>query len=101
MALAVGAFGEESSAVGVGGDELDNSAPNSGSVYVFEREDGAWAQRSYVKASNPGNGDLFGFRIAMSSDAGTLAIGAYGESSGASDDQLDDAKPDAGAVYIY
>jgi hypothetical protein len=33
--LAVGAYGEDSAAQGVGGDEADDSAGNSGAVYIF------------------------------------------------------------------
>src|SRR5690606_20389410 len=41
-ALAVGAFGEDSAATGVGGDQLDNSASGSGAVYVFKRSGSVW-----------------------------------------------------------
>ena len=33
--LAVGAIGEDSIATGVGGDPLDNTAPDSGATYIF------------------------------------------------------------------
>ena len=33
--LAVGAPGEDSSATGIGGDQLDDSAPDSGAVYLY------------------------------------------------------------------
>ena len=34
--LAVGAYREASNATGVNGNQADNSAPNSGAVYVFD-----------------------------------------------------------------
>lgn len=34
-ALAVGAFGEDSSAVGINGDQTDNAAGGSGAVYLY------------------------------------------------------------------
>lgn len=34
--IVVGAFGEDSNATGVGGDQLDNSASGSGAVFVFD-----------------------------------------------------------------
>ena len=33
--LAVGAFGEDSLATGVGGSQVDNSAPSAGAAYVY------------------------------------------------------------------
>jgi hypothetical protein len=34
--LAVGAFGEDSAATGVGGNQADNSASQAGAVYVYQ-----------------------------------------------------------------
>jgi hypothetical protein len=34
--LAVGAFGEDSSATGVGGNQADSSASQAGAVYVYQ-----------------------------------------------------------------
>jgi hypothetical protein len=53
----------------------------------------------YVKASNPGTNDEFGFSIALSEDGGTLAVGAPYEGSDASGEG--DALANAGAVYVY
>ncbi len=50
----VGAFGEDSHAAGVNGDQLDNSAINSGAAYVFTRDGTTWSQQAYLKASNSG-----------------------------------------------
>jgi hypothetical protein len=33
--LAVGANGEDSNATGIGGDQVDNSAPFAGAVYLY------------------------------------------------------------------
>lgn len=57
----------------------------------------------YVKASNTGANDLFGFSVALSSDGNTLAIGAMGESSSTSgiNTTPDDNATQAGAVYIF
>ena len=57
----VGAYGEDSAAVGVNGNQNDNSAPSSGAAYVFVRSGGTWAQQAYLKASNTGAGDFFGW----------------------------------------
>jgi hypothetical protein len=100
--LAVGAFGEDSAAQGVGGDQADDSAGDSGAVYLFRRSGTAWQQEAYLKASNTGTGDAFGIGVALSND--TLAVGAYGEGSaaqGVDGDQADDSAGQSGAVYLF
>jgi FG-GAP repeat/Divergent InlB B-repeat domain len=100
--LVVGAEGEASRATGVNGNQADNSAPNSGAVYVFTRTNGVWTQQAYLKASNTGAGDSFGFEIALSGD--TLAVGAPGEASsatGVNGKQADNSAPNSGAVYVF
>lgn len=102
--LAVGAKGEDSIATGVGGDATDNSADNSGAVYIFARHDNDWSQQAYVKASNTDRGDEFGGSVALAADGQTLAVGALGESSnatGVNGDANDNSADKAGAVYIF
>ena len=102
--FAVGSVRESSSATGVGGDQLDNSAYQSGAVYVFRKTGSSWAQEAYVKASNTGGSDWFGGALALSTDGSTLAVGATGESSsaaGVDGDQANDAMRNAGAVYVF
>ena len=100
--LVVGAPQEDSNATGVNGNQADNSAPNSGAVYVFTRTGGVWTQQAYLKASNTDAGDQFGVFIALSGD--TLAVGAQFEASnatGVNGDQTDNSAPQAGAVYVF
>jgi cysteine-rich repeat protein len=100
--LAVGAWGENSAATGVNGNQDDNSAQYSGAVYVFRRTGTAWLQETYLKASNTGAFDDFGISVALSGD--TLAVGASGEASaatGVNGNQADDSAPGSGAVYIF
>ena len=101
--LAVGGQGEDSSATGINGNQADNSARNSGAVYVFTRDDaGLWSQEAYIKASNTDANDLFGISVSLSGD--TLAVGAPGEGSavtGIDGDQFDNTAPGSGAVYIF
>ncbi len=103
--LAVGARNEESAAIGVNGDQADNSEVRAGAVYVFTRESGGvWTQQAYVKASNTDGGDQFGRRVALSDDGNTLAVGAVQESSaatGVNGDQADNSAVSAGAVYMF
>jgi hypothetical protein len=101
--LAVGAYLEDSAATGVGGDQVDNAAGNAGAVYVLTRSGATWSQEAYVKASNTDVSDLFGYRVALSADGTTLAVGARSEASAATGidgDQADNAAPGAGAVYV-
>ncbi len=100
--LAVGAYNEDSAATGVDGDETNDSAADSGAVYVFARSAGEWSQQAYLKASNTGEGDTFGRVLALSGD--TLAVGAHGESSaatGVNGDPNDDSAFQSGAVYVF
>ncbi|ENM5740366.1 FG-GAP repeat protein [Vibrio mimicus] len=101
--LAVGAEDEDSSSTGINGLDSDNSAENSGAVYVY-RFDGAWSQQAYVKASNTGAHEHFGSSVALSSDGNTLAVGAVYENSsstGINGVESDDSAVKSGAVYVY
>src|SRR5262245_31788006 len=102
--LAVGAILEDSSARGINGNQMDNSAESSGAVYVFARSGTTWAQQAYVKASNTDAGDQFGWSVALNHDGTTLAVGAQSEASGGAGinaNQADNAAADAGAAYVY
>ncbi|MFZ5820640.1 MAG: S-layer homology domain-containing protein, partial [Chloroflexota bacterium] len=100
--ILVGAYGEDSSATGVDGNQADNSAYNAGAAYVFTREGAVWSQQAYFKASNTGASDYFGYSTSISGD--TLMVGAYGEDSsaaGTNGDQGDNSANNAGAVYAF
>lgn len=57
--------------------------------------------RTFLKASNVGEGDQFGSSVAISADGTTLAVGAPMEASGLADDEADNTAPSAGAVYVF
>jgi trimeric autotransporter adhesin len=100
--LAVGAFGEDSLATGVNGNQADNSASGSGAVYVFVRSGASWSQQAYLKASNTNGDDRFGWSVSLSGD--TLAVGAFYEDSaatGVNGNQADNSAADSGAVYLF
>jgi hypothetical protein len=111
--LAVGAVWESGAATGINGNQKDLTIPQAGAVYVFVRTGGRWVQQAYVKASNtgnrgegdlPGEGDQFGFSLALSGDGNTLAVGAPSEDSsttGVNGNQADEGFNSAGAVYVY
>lgn len=93
---------EDSNAVGVNGNQTDNSASRSGAVYVFVRSGTTWSQQAYLKASNTEADDEFSSALAIEDD--TLAVGAWQESSSASGingNQTDNGASEAGAVYLF
>ena len=119
--LAVGAPGEDSASTGTfaPGDVgyqtvLNNSdSTNSGAVTVYRRSEGKdWEIEAFVKAPKAGDGDNFGWALALSADGSALAAGAPGEDSSATgafapgapgyQDALDSAEAStSGAAYVY
>ena len=100
--VVVGAISEDSNATGVGGNQADNSAPDSGAAYVFVRSGTTWSQQAYLKASNTGSTDTFGNAVAI--DGGKIIVGAnYEDSSatGVDGDQGNNSQPDSGAAYVF
>lgn len=99
--LAVGAHGEDSSTTDVKttSDGANEDARNSGTVYVFTRNDTSWTEQAYIKASNTGAGDRFGHSIALSGDS--LAVGAHLEDSNSDITPGDNSVRDSGAVYVF
>lgn len=100
--LVVGALGESSSATGVNGNQLDNSAGSAGAAYVFVRNAGAWSQQAYLKASNTDAFDEFGFSVSIFGD--TIVVGARAECSiavGVNGNQTNNLASHAGAAYVF
>jgi hypothetical protein len=106
--LAVGAQQEDSAALGIYGDEADNSELEAGAVYVYVRDGaGSWIQEAYVKASERNRPpevhssvDLFGASVALSNNGNTLAVGAPREGGYYYGDYFWFDVP-TGAVYLY
>ncbi len=102
--LVVGAIREDSSAVGVNGDEADAQAKDAGAVYLFTRNNASWQPQAFIKANNTDSEDLFGGAVALSADGNVLAVGAVNEDSeafGINGDDTSNSKSDSGAVYIF
>jgi hypothetical protein len=99
MSIVVGARGEDSSS---GVNAIPNeAAENAGAAYVFVRSGTIWSQQAYLKASNPGVNDWFGWSVAFSGDS--VVIGAAGEDSSSSGVNAtpNEAAPEAGAAYVF
>lgn len=85
--VVVGAYGEDSNATGVNGNQGNNNAVNSGAAYVFVRNGTVWSQQAYLKASNTGEYDLFGSSVQIWGE--TVVVGAPGEDA------------NSGAAYVF
>jgi hypothetical protein len=101
--LAVGAVEEDG---GGAAGEGDNSATNSGAVYVFARgSNNEWGPReAYLKASNPDTRDAFGGALALSADGQTLVVSATSEDSvarGIGGDETDNGGDAVGGAYVF
>ena len=76
-----------------------------GAVDVYTRIDQVWQDTPVrLNASNAGNGDRFGWSVAIAGDGRTIAVGASAEDSNATgiDGPKDnDARLDSGAVYVF
>lgn len=96
--IVVGAPGEASASGAPG----DNTEPDAGAAYLFERSGDVWRQELYLKSSETGDDDVFGSALALRDDA--LAVGAPGEDSAATGiggDPTDVTAGDAGAVWLF
>ena len=102
--IAIGAHQEKSNARGLNGNQNDDSLYDAGAVYVFVRRGDMWVQQAYIKASNTGENDNFGYFVALSADGNTLAATANWEASaatGVNGNQNDNSMQQAGAAYVF
>jgi len=101
--IVVGAPYEGSSATGVNGDEENEDAPYSGAAYIFQRQAGSWSQQAYLKPSNTGTSDLFGYSVAIAKN--TVVIGSPYEDGGGVGvnpaQETDDRSYHSGAAYVF
>ena len=98
----VGAPFEDSNATGVNGDQNNDSILASGAAYIFVRDGATWTQQAYLKASNTGTEDQFGYSVSISGN--TVIVGAPFEDSnatGVNGDQNNDNAGQAGAAYVF
>jgi hypothetical protein len=81
--------------VAVGHENDDDKGTNSGSAYIYTRDDAgsltaSWTQRAKLLASDGAAGDYFGASVAISFD--TVAVAAYSD---------DDNGPGSGSAYMF
>ncbi|HYF64512.1 MAG TPA: FG-GAP repeat protein, partial [Herpetosiphonaceae bacterium] len=96
--IVIGANGEDSGATGVNGHP-NEEVSWSGAAYVFVRSGVTWFQQAYLKASNTGETDVFGWSVAVDGD--TIVVGANQEDSGTAgvNPTPNEAAPESGAAY--
>ncbi|MGX9417535.1 hypothetical protein ACWU4D_09310 [Vibrio sp. WJH972] len=115
--LAVGSFREDNSTSVLDNDVTDfvsgveADVKDYGAVYLFvSDENGNWAQDAYIKASNIGASDLFGYSVSLNSNGTRLAVAAHHEGSSVNGivtditEQMTYDNDDAvksGAVYMF
>ena len=95
--VVIGAPYEDKGGNGVNSSGSGVGIIDSGAAYIFVRNGANWTQQAYLKASNPGYQDYFGWSVAVSGD--TAVVGAWSEDS--SSGPADDNAPDSGAVYVF
>lgn len=88
--LVVGAAFEDSAATGIDGNANDNTRPESGAAFVFERSGNNWIQAAYLKQNSAAPGQFFGSSVAVSGN--WIAVGFPGDSA---------TLPGSGSVYLY
>jgi hypothetical protein len=99
--LAVGAPLEDSGAEGVGGDQLDDSAQNSGAAYVYEVKGQFLLFEAYTKGLSNTAGARFGASVALANDI--VCVGAPFDIGAAFGEETNGIVPIApvGSVFTY
>ncbi|MBS0658475.1 MAG: choice-of-anchor D domain-containing protein [Verrucomicrobia bacterium] len=94
--------GDGSPATGVDGDATLGGLTSAGAAYVYSLHGVEWRFDAYLKASNTGSFDQFGWAVAIDGDR--IVVGANGEASaatGVNGNQADNSLPYAGAAYVF
>ena len=102
--VAVGAIGEDSNATGINGNQANNSAQDSGAVYLYVRNGTVWSQEAYIKSSNSETYDDIGNAVSLSNDGNVLLVSTYGEDSngtGLCSDGSNNNAVRSGAAYVF
>ncbi|USH01744.1 FG-GAP repeat protein [Grimontia kaedaensis] len=100
--LAVSAPKEDSDGIGVNGTQSNNLSTNTGAVYLFRFDSGAWVQEAFIKLNSPANNDQLS-NVNVSGDGNTLAIFSQDDSGsiGMNGEAIDSSQKNSGAVHLY
>ncbi|MDZ7829201.1 MAG: hypothetical protein U5K33_06850 [Halofilum sp. (in: g-proteobacteria)] len=88
------ALSEDGNILAVGAIGKDGGASQEGAAYLFTRGGSTWTERDTVVSTTPENNDLLGYRVALSANGRTLAVGAV-------QDGASDRPTGAGAVHVF
>ena len=96
--VVVGASSEDSDP-GLG-NQTNNDLFGSGAAYVFVRDGaGNWSQQAFLKASNAGDRDLFGYAVAIDGDR--IVVSARQEDGNGVDGPANNELTFSGAAYVF
>jgi FG-GAP repeat protein len=82
----------------------ENQDTSNGAIYLFVNNNGTWSQQAYIKASNPHPNDLFGIRLAISTNGNVLVASSMlqaGGGRGLNANQQDFSAEESGSAYVY
>lgn len=86
------ALDEDGDTAIIGSSSEDTTYSDSGAAYVFVRSGTSWSQQAKLKPSDLAASDQFGYKVAISDDGNTVAVGVP---------YSDATYSDAGAVYVF
>lgn len=97
------ALSADGATLAVGAPQSSSGVSASGAAFVFARGGGVWGPAVRVAASNADTNDRFGWRVALSGDGTTLAVGAPDESGDARTTNGPDNnnRRQSGAAYVF
>lgn len=100
--LAVAAIGESGSGKGVN-PGANTSAKDAGAAFTYTRSGSTWSNGAYLKASNTGAGDKFGWTLSLSKNGNVVAVGATHEDCNIPciNGTDNNNRTSVGAVYLY
>jgi len=90
--IVIGSHLEDGDSQGQNGDQDTNIGPNSGAVYIYERNGGQWSLQTYLKSSDSKLADQFGYRLDLDGDI--LAVSAALKAE-------DSESTKSGGVYLF
>ena len=105
--LVVDAPDEDGLVGGINGTQYDgppNNDTSNGAMYVFVNANGTWSQQAYIKSSNPHTNDLFGIRLAVSTNGSVIVAASMlqaGGGRGVNANQQDFSAEESGAAYVF
>jgi len=79
--LLVSALRESSNSLGINGEDELDFAVDKGAAYLFVETGGAWSQLAFIKSSQSGATQLFGWDAEFALDGQRLAISAFNTST--------------------